>query len=422
MTPTDQRLVSPDVAANVTEDPPDAAEIAVTGLPDRTLWIMAAACGTAAANIFYNQPLLGKFADTFQCTEARAGLVATAAQVGYGTGIFFFCPLGDLIERRRLVLALMGLCALLLTGAALCGSIWMLILFQLLIGITAMSAQVLIPLAIDLSPPQKRGHTVGILMAGLLVGILLARTAAGFIGDALGWRSVFGIAAMLCVVMGVILWASLPHRAPTLRLSYPRLMHSMIELLSTQPQLWISSVVSGLSFAGFTAFWTTLVFLMKANFHRGASEAGLFGVIGVAGALAAPMAGKVADRWGTQVAITVALVASIAAFVLMGEWVTIPVLVVGVLLMDLGVQSIQVAEQSTRDGAAARIAKSDQHPLYGGPIPRRRYGLCPWRSGMDPRGVDRRLHPVRTADADRHRCARHRRLDDAPHTQSSRGG
>jgi len=324
---------------------PDATE--ATGLPDRTLWIMAAACGTAAANIFYNQPLLGKFAETFHSTEAHAGLVSTAAQVGYGTGIFFFCPLGDLIERRRLVLLLMGACAALSTGAALAASLPMLILFQLLVGVTAMSAQVLIPLAIDLSPPQKRGHTVGILMAGLLVGILLARTAAGFVGDAFGWRSVFTLAAIVCLIMAIILWASLPHRAPSLRTTYPRLMHSMIELLETQPQLWVSSLVSGLSFAGFTAFWTTLVFLMRSHFHRGASEAGMFGIIGVAGALAAPIAGKVSDRWGSRVAITASLLASILAFVLMDLWVTIPGLILGVLLMDMGVQSIQVSEQST---------------------------------------------------------------------------
>ena len=316
-------------------------------LADRTLWIMAAACGIAAANIFYNQPLLEKFAASFNVSPARAGLVATAAQVGYGTGIFFFCPLGDLIERRRLVLLLISACCLFLVGIAMSHWFWLLVVFQLLVGITAMSAQVLISLAIDLSPPAKRGHTVGILMAGLLMGILLARTVAGFVGDTFGWPSVYIMAAVLSAIMAGLLWVSLPHRAPTLRISYPRLMHSLVELLKTQPQLWVSSIVSGLSFAGFTAFWTSLVFLMKDHFNRGASEAGMFGIIGVAGALAAPVAGKVSDRWGPRVAITAALLASGVAFAFMGFWVSISGLILGVLLMDMGVQSIQVAEQST---------------------------------------------------------------------------
>jgi predicted MFS family arabinose efflux permease len=334
ITPSEELLGSDDAAGGA-------------GLADRTLWIMAGACGIAAANIYYNQPLLEKFAAAFDVSAAQAGLVATAAQVGYGVGIFFFCPLGDLIERRRLVLLLMGACCLLLVGMAMAKFFWLLVVFQLLVGITAMSAQVLIPLAIDLSPPARRGHTVGILMAGLLMGILLARTVAGFVGDAFGWQSVYVMAATGSAGMAVLLWVSLPHRAPTLRVSYPRLMHSLIELLATQPQLWVSSMVSGLSFAGFTAFWTTLVFLMKDHFHRGASEAGMFGIIGVAGALAAPVAGKVSDRWGPRVAITAALVASGLAFALMGFWVSIAGLILGVLLMDMGVQSIQVAEQST---------------------------------------------------------------------------
>jgi predicted MFS family arabinose efflux permease len=328
-------------------------------LRDGTLWIMAATCGIAAANIYYNQPLLGRFAETFHATETQAGMVATAAQVGYGVGIFFFCPLGDLIERRRLVLLLILACSALLAGAALSPSLQVLIWMQLLIGITAMSAQVLIPLAIDLSPPEKRGHTVGVLMAGLLCGILMARTVGGFVGDAFGWRSVFGMAAAVGLVLTAVLAISLPHRAPSLRISYPRLMHSMIDLLITQPQLRISAIVSGLSFAGFMAFWTTLVFLMQEHFHRGASEAGLFGFVGVAGALAAPIAGRFSDRWGSNATLVTSLLASIASFVLMGFWVSVAGLILGVLLMDMGVQSIQVAEQATvmalLPGARSRI-------------------------------------------------------------------
>ncbi len=303
--------------------------------------------GTAAANIFYNQPLLGDFAAYFHATTSQAGLVATAAQVGYGIGIFFFVPLGDLMERRKLVLLLTAACCMLLIGLASAPTLWFLIVLQFLVGVAAVASQVLIPLAIDLSPPAKRGHTIGILMAGLLVGVLLARTVAGFIGDAFGWRAMFFAASAIMLVMWFVLRSSLPHRSPSLKMSYPRLMHSMIELLSTQPQLWVASCVSGLSFGAFSAFWTTLSFLMEEHFHRGASEAGLFGIVGIVGALGAPLAGKLSDRRGPRFTITVAGLCAASAFVLMGWWVTIPVLVVGVLLMDLGVQSLQVAEQAT---------------------------------------------------------------------------
>lgn len=328
---------------------PDASEPSVTavGLSDRTLWIMAAACGVAAANIYFNQPLLGRFADYFHATSAHAGLVATAAQVGYGVGIFFFVPLGDLVERRRLVLALTAVCFALLIATACAPSLTALIILQLLIGIAAMWAQVLIPLAIDLTSPEKRGHTVGVLMAGLLAGILLARTVAGFVGDWLGWRSVFVMSAGMMAIMGFVLYRSLPHRAPSLRMSYAQLMHSMLDLLLRQPRLWVASIVSGLSFASFQGFWTTLAFQMQAAFHRGAGEAGMFGVIGLAGALAAPVAGKLSDRRGPGFTVSLAIVLTIIAFVLMGCWVTTLGLIVGVLLMDLGVQSVQVAEQAT---------------------------------------------------------------------------
>jgi predicted MFS family arabinose efflux permease len=350
ISPSEALLVSPDLAEPV-------------GLPDRTLWIMAAACGTSAANIYYNQPLLGDIAKYFNSTAVHAGMVATAAAVGYGVGIFFFVPLGDLMERRRLVLALVAVCCVLLIATALSPVLWGLILFQLLVGITAVSAQVLIPLGIDLTPADRRGHTVGVLMAGLLVGILLARTVSGFLGDAFGWRSTYVMAAGVMLAMFFVLHRSLPHRAPSLAMSYGRLMHSMLDLLGTQPQLWISAAISGLTFATFTGFWTALSFLMQEHFHRGASEAGLFGIIGVGGAMAAPIAGKLTDKRGPGFTGTVAILSSMIAFVIMGWWVTIPGLILGVLLMDLGVQSTQVSQQATVM-ALVPSARSRLNTLY----------------------------------------------------------
>jgi len=321
---------------------PPSPPVLTTGL----LWVMATACGVVVANLYYNQPLLEDLARYFDSTPARAGLVSTAAQVGYGVGLFFFVPLGDLLERRRLVLALVWTCAALLAGMAVAPTLALLVLCQLLVGATAVGAQVLIPLAIDLSPPARRGRTIGVMMTGLLCGILLARTVSGMLADRAGWRAVYVAAVAATALLGVVLHATLPHHPPSLRSGYASLLRSMVGLLRDHPPLRIASTVSGLSFAGFTAFWTSLSFLMAERFGMGATEAGLFGVVGVAGALAAPLAGRVSDRYGPAVTVTAALAASAVAFGTMWAWVTIPALVVGVLLMDLGVQSIQVAEQS----------------------------------------------------------------------------
>ena len=331
---------------------PAEALIGVEPLPTdgplarRTLWVMSAACGVTVANTYYNQPLLNEFAAYFAAKPERAAIVATAAQVGYGTGLFFLVPLGDLVERRRLILILTWTCSALLVAMAAAPTLNLLIAAQLLVGAAAVGSQILIPLGIDLTPIERRGDTVGSLMAGLLCGILLARTAAGFLGEAAGWRATYAVAAGAMLVNGFVLWAELPQRPPVLRMRYGPLLHSMLHLLRTQRPLWTASLVSALSFAGFTAFWTTLSFLMRDRFNRGAGEAGLFGVVGVAGALAAPLAGRLSDRRGPAFTVTLSLAASAAAFAVMWRWVNIPGLIVGVLLMDLGVQSIQVAEQS----------------------------------------------------------------------------
>ncbi len=315
-------------------------------LPVLTLLVMAAACGSAAANIYYNQPLLSDFAAYFKTDVKHAGLVATAAQIGYGLGVLFFVPLGDLLERRRVLLTLAYACTLLLICTALVPSLSLLVLAQLLVGVTAMSSQLLIPLAVDLSPPAQRGRVVGILMAGLLAGLLLARTLGGIVGDHFGWRTMYWLAAAVMLVNATVLQFMLPHRPPTQTLSYARLMRSLAHLLRSQPALRTASFISATSFGAFCAFWAVLSFLMRDRFGRGATDAGLFGIVGLAGALFAPIAGKLSDRRGPAFTLTIAMLISILAFAQMWAWCTIPGLILGVLLLDLGVQSTQVAAQS----------------------------------------------------------------------------
>jgi predicted MFS family arabinose efflux permease len=250
------------------------------------------------------------------------------------------------VERRRVLLVLFGVSVLLLLAEAAAPNLPALIAAQFAVGLTGMSAQLLIPFAVDLTPIEDRGRTVGGLMAGLLAGVLIGRVAAGFLSDAYGWRAVFLVAAAVMVGMTVVLYFTLPHRPPTARLTYVRLMRSLVGLLRTQRRMWGSAIVSALSFAAYTALWTTLAFLMASRFHRGATETGLFSLVGMAGALMAPLAGKLSDRRGAALMLTLAVAVSLLAFTVMVAWVTIAGLIVGMTLLDLGTQSVQVAAQS----------------------------------------------------------------------------
>lgn len=333
-------FISPRVAA-IPEIPPEQTE-----LPKALVWLMATSCTVAVANVYYNQPLLNQFAQYFHRNVPSAGLIATAAQVGYGVGLLLFVPLGDVLERRRVILWLSYACSVLLAIGASSPSFTVLILAQFLIGATAVNAQLLIPLAVEMSPPSRRGHVVGSLMGGLLTGLLLARTASGFVGDRFGWRAMFWIAAGLVFLSGIALQKMLPARAPSNSLTYPQLMGSLWDLAVSQRSLRVASTISAFSFAAFCAFWAVLSFFMQDRHQQGATQTGLFGLVGLAGALCAPLAGRLSDRKGAEFTITIALILSIAAFGWMWIDGSIPGLIVGVLLLDLGVQSTQVAAQS----------------------------------------------------------------------------
>jgi predicted MFS family arabinose efflux permease len=324
---------------------------------------MAAACGICVACGYYNQPLLGDFAAAFHVSPWKAGLVATAAQVGYGTGLLFFLPLGDLVERRRLIVTLVLACALCLLAVAAATSVAFLIGAHLLVGLTAISAQILIPFGADLVPAKQRGQLVGTLMSGLLAGILLARVFAGVVADYFGWRTVYVVGALLMLVLGGALRLNLPRNRSDARMPYGRLMRSLLTLLRSQPALRSASLISALTFASFSAFWTTLSFLMADHFGLGASAAGMFGLVGVLGAAGAPLAGRMSDRKGYGFTVAVALGLTALAFITMSLWVTLAGLVLGVLLMDLGVQSVQVAAQ-TKVLSLDPAARSRLNTLY----------------------------------------------------------
>ncbi|MCX2740742.1 MFS transporter [Pontibacter anaerobius] len=313
-----------------------------------TLWLMTIAAGMVVANNYYNQPLLVKIADTFQVPEAQAGIVAMLSQVGYAIGLLFIIPLGDMLRRKRLILIDFVLIILSLLLAAYAPNIYTLMAASLLIGATCVVPQLFVPMAAHLAKPEERGKAVGTVMSGLLVGILFSRTLSGFVGEHLGWRAMFLIAAGLMLVLWVALYFLLPEIHPEFKGNYKSLMKSLLHLFRTEPVLRLASARGALSFACFGGFWTTLVFLLEGPpFFKGSDVAGAFGLVGAGGAIMASVMGRLSDRFDTRYIQMATLVMIILAYVVFGSFsYSILMLVVGVILLDLGLQGSHISNQT----------------------------------------------------------------------------
>jgi len=337
-----------------------------TPLPTRQLdaalvWLMALTCWLVVANIYYNQPLLVAIGRTFHISDSRASLVATATQVGYTLGMVLVVPLGDMLERKRLILWMLLAATVCLGAAALAPSFALLAVASVLIGICSSVPQLLLPMAATLAPEADRGRIVGRVMSGLLIGILLSRTVSGYVGAHLGWRVVFEGAAGLMLALAALLAWRLPRDRPAFAGTYTSLMQSLGTLVRELPALRRSALVGAAIFASFSVFWTTLAFYLAGPAYRyGSDVAGFFGLVGALGALAAPLAGKVADTRGPRYAITVGIALALAAYALLGAGGGYLVgLVLGVILLDVGVQSAHISNQtlvfSLRPEARSRL-------------------------------------------------------------------
>jgi predicted MFS family arabinose efflux permease len=311
--------------------------------------LMAAATGIAVANIYYAQPLLDTLSRAFDVPVHTAGLIVTVTQIGYAAGLMFVVPLGDLLERRRLVAAVSVATSFALILAALAPGIYWFAAASLAIGVTAVVAQILVPYAAHLAPDHLRGRVVGRVMSGLLLGILLARTVSGVLSDAFGWRSVFWLAAAVMLVQAAILARILPEDRASVKVSYPALLRSVLHLMRDEALLRRRIVYGALMFATFSALWTALPFLLaRPPYGYGDGVIGGFGLFGVAGALCASLAGHLHDKGWTHHATGLFLISVLAAFVIMGAaGQSIVAIIVGVILLDIGVQGTQILNQST---------------------------------------------------------------------------
>jgi predicted MFS family arabinose efflux permease len=324
--------------------PPAAQEMS-----RRLVLLFALACGLSVANIYFALPLLDAMAREFSIGPAAIGMVVTATQIGYAVGLIFIVPLGDLLDRRRLIVGQAALSALALVVVGLAPTGFVLLAGMILVGLVAVVVQVLVAFAATLAAPAERGRVVGAVTSGVVIGILLARFVSGVLADLGGWRSVYLCSAALMLMLAGLLLRTLPHRPRTAAAPpYLELLRSMATLFREEPILRVRAVLAFLIFASFNVLWAPLTLPLSAPpFSLSHSAVGLFGLAGVAGALAAGRAGRLADRglgqWTTGLSLGLMLAAWLP-IALMG--VSLWALAVGVIMLDLALQAVHVTSQS----------------------------------------------------------------------------
>jgi predicted MFS family arabinose efflux permease len=309
---------------------------------------MSVATGLAVASNYYAQPLLDTIARAFNLSASSAGFIVTAAQLGYAAGLLFLVPLGDMFERRMLIVSMTLLAAggMLITASS--QSLTMMIIGTALTGLFSVVAQILVPLAATLASPEKRGKVVGTIMSGLLLGILLARTVAGLLASLGGWRTVYWVASVLMAVMALALWRGLPKVKQENHLNYPQLLASVFSLFTQDKLLRTRALLGCFTFANFSILWTSMAFLLAAPpFNYSEGVIGLFGLAGAAGALGARPAGGLADKGKSHMTTTAGLVLLLLSWAAI--WyghVSVLALIVGILVLDLTVQGVHITNQT----------------------------------------------------------------------------
>ena len=310
--------------------------------------LFAFSCGATVANLYYAQPILDTLARAFGTGSGAAGLVVTFAQIGYALGLAFLVPLGDLIARRLLVPVVLVVSAVGLAASAVAPTIGVLTALGLLVGGGSVAAQLLVPMAASLADDEERGHVVGSVMSGLLLGILLARTVSGIVAQFLGGRAVFVLAAAISTVLALVLRRQLPPEEERPRVTYGQLLAGVARLMASESTLRRRALLGALAFGAFSVFWTTMAFLLAgAPYHYGAMEIGLFGLVGAGGALMANIAGRLVDRgWSRTTTLIFSALIPISFVVLWWGRDSLAMLILGILVLDAGVQGLHVTNQS----------------------------------------------------------------------------
>jgi len=313
--------------------------------------LLALSAGLIVANLYYAQTLVGPISAATGLSPEAAGLIVTLTQVGYALGLLFIVPLGDLVENRKLVFVALIATAVALAAAALSTSAWLFLAASLGIGLGSVAAQILVPFAAHLSREETRGRAVGKVVSGLLLGIMLARPAASLIADHGSWHLVFGGAAVAILVLAFVLRSKLPQRLPTHQLSYGQLIASLWQLLATTPLLRRRAAYHAGLFGSFSLFWTVTPLMLEGPaFHLSQTGIAIFALVGMAGAIASPVAGRLADAGHTLPATAAALVLGIIGFALplyqpASRELGIGVLAVASIVLDMAVAANLVLGQ-----------------------------------------------------------------------------
>ncbi|QBC32337.1 MFS transporter [Pandoraea sp. XY-2] len=327
--------------------------------------MMAIIAGAVVTNIYCTQPILPLIAASLQIDLGTVDLVAAAALLGFSTGLALLLPLGDRYDRRKLVLTQIALAFAFAMAAAFAPGIWALIAASFGLGIVSCVPQQLVPFAAVMSLPSQRGRSVGTVVSGIMVGILLGRTIAGVVGEHFGWRAVYGMEAAFMVPIWIAAASLLPKGRPSTDLSYPRLLASLWPLARDHRPIRESMMIQGLLWACFNAFWVNLAALLaQGPWHLGSAWAGGFGIIGAAGAFAASFGGRATDRLGPRGVIAASIgIVTMAYVLLTGADTSLALLVIGVVVLDIGVQAGLVANQ-TRAFAVDPKAQGRINSLY----------------------------------------------------------
>jgi predicted MFS family arabinose efflux permease len=315
----------------------------------RLVALFAVACGICAANLYYAQPLLDRMGHDLDSAPRSIGLVVTSAQIGYAIGLLFIVPLGDVMQRHKLIPPLLGICVVGLLGAACAPGIAVLWAMCVLIGVTSVVAQILVPLAGMLAGDHERGAVVGTVMSGLLLGILSGRIVSGLLAAAFGWRWVYATAAAVVAVLALVLHRMLPREVPVVTgLTYRRLLGSLWPLFRSEPALRRRMLYGALGMSSFSVVWTSLAFLIASPaYGYGQAVTGLLGLAGVVGATAARGAGRLADKGHVHLATGFfQLCIGVGWLLLWGGGHAMVEVIVGLVVLDLGMQGMHVSSQS----------------------------------------------------------------------------